>query len=426
MAERRVKSMYIRAQDGKARPSIKRDADAAHFAHLRDLTGQGDRDLSVNAIKNRKRPHIPSLALGGSGPPGTGPNPNNMLGAVKDGNPNMGDYGAESESSEDEDRAAIMVVHSEKGFVPPTPRPFDVIDPGDGWRLLKPKHLPGDFVTLTTTSRPLGVRLGDGMNAGPPREMPGTVNPATELGYECFVPPPHAKAMFIGDVLQETERFDSMAFDGAAGGGGGGGGGASALAFASMSADGDASLLLGAGEREKREEQLRKAEQDMAIMDLTNTAFTAVRNNSMAQLEELLDDGVSAKDARDAAGNTLLHLAAQQVRPRSLSFSVLSLLLISTVCSPPFSTSFLSFTLFITSGLQANLEAFASAGCGPQRSQHFRLHGAALLLRIPQREAGGLLRKQRCRRLDSERRGSHVLRGPLTRRSRRSLMSTTK
>lgn len=51
---------------------------------------------------------------------------------------------------------------------------------------------------------------------------------------------------------------------------------------------------------------------EVQLIEWTKKCFIAVRNASMAEVEEYLDYGVLAQEAVDENGNTLLHVAVQQ------------------------------------------------------------------------------------------------------------------
>ena len=81
---------------------------------------------------------------------------------------------------------------------------------------------------------------------------------------------------------------------------------------------GDLNQQMGEGEEITREGILDDSQEHQHLENVHN-AFLAVRNNRLSELEMLMDEGVKVSD-RDANGNTLLLVAAQQGLKRIAKF----------------------------------------------------------------------------------------------------------
>ena len=154
---------------------------------------------------------------------------------------------------------------------------IQVEKPGLQWRLLRPAQIPKGFISAASEPHTMGFAHGLVTVNRP--SLVGVVDPV-EVSHVPMEEYPTVETKFIGNILEETERYldDGANVD---------------------------DMLDRSGEE--------------AMLEMIHEAFLATKNSRIDKLEELMDNGVKV-DERDGNGNTMLLIAAQQGLKRISKF----------------------------------------------------------------------------------------------------------
>ena len=162
------------------------------------------------------------------------------------------------------------------------------------WRLMRPSAIPKGFVTAALDTHTAKAHKDSDDNKVSVRSMPGMYDPA-EDSYEPRTDIVIPRNEIIMDIMKDTLKFtiEQKARQGGA-----------AATTNPESKTTAAAMGIELGDE--------KTDPEVQLIEWTKKCFTAVRNASMAEVEEYLDYGVLAQEAKDGNGNTLLHVAVQQ------------------------------------------------------------------------------------------------------------------
>lgn len=163
------------------------------------------------------------------------------------------------------------------------------------WRLMRASAVPKGFVTKALATHTVKPYIEPSSSTpyykSATPSMPGMYDPA----LDSYKPKPDivpTRTEIVADVMKDTLKFsiEQKARNGG-------------IASPDTKTNA-ASLGIALGDEEN--------DPEVQLAEWKKKCFTAVRNASMAEVEEYLDYGVNCQDAFDENGNTLLHVAVQQ------------------------------------------------------------------------------------------------------------------
>ena len=159
---------------------------------------------------------------------------------------------------------------------------------------MRPSAIPKGFVTAALDTHTAKAHKDSDSNKESVRSMPGMYDPA-EDSYEPQPDIVIPRNEIIMDIMKDTLKFtiEQKARQGGA-----------AATTNPESKTTAAAMGIQLGDEEN--------DPEVQLLEWTKKCFIAVRNASMAEVEENLDYGVLAQEAVDENGNTLLHVAVQQ------------------------------------------------------------------------------------------------------------------